>query len=140
MSKPEIKKHFVTFFSPGTFMAETTEKPITSWNVEEAVEMARGIKERYGAVPYAFQFQTRGRTAKDLDSRVLKTSGYYFLGGEVFTVADIEKRNDPNEKILLSNMINNHYKKIVVNTNSWKWTQPLNAGDVVLDVDLKVKK
>jgi len=28
----QIQKHFVTFYSPGTFVAETTEKPIKSWS------------------------------------------------------------------------------------------------------------
>lgn len=28
-----MEAHFVTFFSPGTFVAEDTTKPIDSWNL-----------------------------------------------------------------------------------------------------------
>jgi len=107
--------------------------PIDSWNVEKAVEMVSGISERYGATPYGFQFSTRERSEEDLDSKVTKTSHMYYLGGEVFTIAEIEARNDPKESILLSNMKGNHYERIIVNTNSWKWTQPLQKDDIVLD-------
>ena len=34
-----MKKHFVTFLSPGTFVSETTTKPIASWSVEKAKAM-----------------------------------------------------------------------------------------------------
>lgn len=129
-----MKKHFVKFFSPGTFVAEETTKPIESWDVDKAVEMSKDIKERYGAVPYGFCFVTRQRKDDELDSEEVARSGMYYLGGEVFTVEDIEQRNDPDEKILLSNMKGNGWDKIVVNTNSWKWTQPLNKNDQVLAV------
>jgi len=43
-----MKKHFVHFLSPGTFVAEETSKPIASWSVEKAVKMAREITERHG--------------------------------------------------------------------------------------------
>jgi hypothetical protein len=35
-----VKQHFVTFYSPGTFFAETSEKPIDSWDVEKAKDEA----------------------------------------------------------------------------------------------------
>lgn len=54
-----MEKHFVIFYSPGTFVHETTEKEIAAWNTQAAMDMARGIKERYGATPYGFQFITR---------------------------------------------------------------------------------
>ena len=65
-----MKKHFVTFFSPGTFVSETTEKEIDSWDVEKAKELARSIKERHGATPYGFRFITRSRNDDELDSKV----------------------------------------------------------------------
>lgn len=131
-----MEKHFVTFYSPGTFVAETNELPIDAWDTEKAVELARGIKQRYGARPYGFRFSTRSRGPDDLDSKVTAKSPYYFLGGRVETLAEVEARNDPKESILRSNMRGNGYDRIVVNDNSWRWTQPLDAGDVVLDVTL----
>lgn len=47
----KVEKHFVTFYSPGTFMAEASEYPIASWDVEKAKKMAEGVRERHGAVP-----------------------------------------------------------------------------------------
>lgn len=127
-----IEKHFVTFLSPGTFLAEQTTKEIPEWDPEAAMKMADDITERYGATPYGFYFTTR-RNDGELDSKEVARSGTYFLGGEILTVEDVRARNDPDEKILLSNMENNGYEKIVVNTNSYRWTQPLEASDQVLD-------
>lgn len=129
-----MKKHFVTFYSPGTFAAEYTTLPIDSWDVATASEMAHSIKERHGATPYGFRFSTRKRSAKDLDSTIDKTSPMYFLGGKVETLNEIKARNDPSESILLGNMEYNKYKRVITNTNSYRrWTQPLENGDVVLD-------
>lgn len=126
-----MEKHFVTFFSPGTFVAESTTKPIDEWNVDQAMKMAMTVKERHGAVPYGFQFSTRARGPDDLDSKLVKTSPMYYLGGRVETIDDVAKRNNPKESILLSNMRCNKWDRIVVNDS---WTQPLRDGDIVLDM------
>jgi hypothetical protein len=128
-----MQKHFVTFYSPGTFVAEQTERPIDSWNVEEASEMAHAITERYGAKPYGFQFTTRCRGDGDLDSKEIARSPFYHLGGRVETLAEVEARNDPKEETLRFNMRGNGYDRIVVNDNSWRSTRPLGETDVVLD-------
>lgn len=131
-----MEKHFVTFFSPGTFVAETTEKPIASWNVDKAVEMARSVSERYGAKPYGFRFSTRARQDDELDSKVVKSSGTYYLGGRVETKDEVFARNDPAEKILRANMECNDIEKIIINDNSWRYTGAFGADDVLLDVSL----
>lgn len=128
-----MKQHFVIFQSPGTFVHEETEKPIDSWDVEKAKDMARKIKERHGATPFAFYFTTRSRTEKELDSKVTEKSCTYFLGGKVETLEEVKARNLPDEKILRRNMEANNIKKILVNTNSYKVTVPLEKDDVVLD-------
>lgn len=128
-----MKAHFVTFLSPGTFVSEETTKPIASWSVPEAVKLSKKIVERYGAKPYAFRFSTRERGDNDLDSKTTKESGLYFLGGRVMTLPDVE-REMPNERILISNMRNNGFKKVVINDNSWRTAQPLHAEDTVLEV------
>jgi hypothetical protein len=43
----KMEKHFVTFLSPGTFMAEDSTKPISSWDIKKAQQMAAKVKERY---------------------------------------------------------------------------------------------
>lgn len=128
-----MKKHFVIFESPGTFFHEKTEKPIDAWDVEKAAEMAHDITERYNATPFAFYFTTRERKDNELDSRVTKTSGRYFLGGKIETMEEIKARNNPDERILVGNMEANNYPSVVVNTNSWKCVQPLTTDDTVLD-------
>lgn len=128
-----MQKHFVTFYSPGTFCAEQTTKPIESWDVDTAVSMSKEIKERHGALPYGFRFSTRERGENDLDSHETKTSAMYYLGGEILTLKQLQAKGDPSNDILISNMECNGWKKVVVNTNSWKWTQPLMKGDKVIN-------
>lgn len=128
----KVEAHFVTFYSPGTFVAETTEKPIELWDTDIAKSMAAKIKERYNAAPYGFRFTTRSRSAEDLDSKVTATSPMYFLGGEVETLAEVKARATDKDRILVSNMEINGYERIITNNNSWRWTQPLEATDVVL--------
>jgi len=128
-----MRKYFVVFCSPGTFVAETTQKPIESWDVDKAVEMSREIIERYNAKPYGFYFITRERGPRDLDSKEVERSTMYYLGGEVITLDELKAQNNSEDRILIQNMECNGWNRVVVNKNSWKWTQPLNDGDTVLD-------
>lgn len=127
-------QHFVTFYSPGTLMSETRTVDIESWDVDQAVALSEGIVERHGARPYGFRFSTRERKDSDLDSREVNTSPMYFLGGVVETLEEIEARNDPREEILRSNMRNNGYDRVLVNTNSYRFVTPIRDSDIVLDV------
>jgi len=128
-----MKKHFVEFLSPGTFVSETTVKPIKKWDVDEAVKMARGIKERHGATPYGFRFFTRERGAGDLDSKVVKTGGIYFLGGKILTLAQVKARKKAGDGILISNMECNKIERVIENTNSWRVTLPFRDEDTLLE-------
>jgi|SRR6185369_12565596 len=127
-----MKKHFVTFLSPGTFVAEETTKEIDSWDVDKAMEMSGQIIERHNALPYGFYFTTLERGDEDFNPRQTSKSGMYYLGGDVLTVDDLKAQNDSSNDILISNMEINGWHKVVVNRNSWSWTQPLEEGDVVL--------
>lgn len=131
-----VSQDFVVFYSPGTFFAEQTSKPIEGWDVDKAVEMARAVTERYNARPYGFRFITRTREEDELDSSISASSGLYYLGGRVETLDEVKARNDPNEEILRSNMECNGWDRVVINDNSWRWTQPLEDGDTVLDIKL----
>lgn len=128
-----MEKHFVTFYSPGTFCAETTEIEIAAWDVQAAKAIAREIRERHNARPYGFRFTTRGRGPDDLDSKVTNTSPMYYLGGKVETLAEVKARAKESDRVLISNMEGNGWDRIITNDNSWRWTQPLNYNDVVLD-------
>lgn len=129
-----MKKHYVNFMSPGSFMAETTTKEIDSWDVNKAIEISENIEERYGAKPYGFYFTTRERKDTDFDSKQVAESGMYYLGGKVRTIAEVEAENNPNDKILLSNMRSNGYNRVISTTKGWAWTQPLKDNDIVLQV------
>ena len=94
--------------------------------------MAAEIVERYNAKPYGFRFSTKARGEDDLDSKEVAKSPMHYLGGKVETLEEVEARNDPNEDILRRNMRNNDIKRIIVSTSGWRWTQPLEDGDIVL--------
>lgn len=131
-----MKKHFVTFFGPGTFVSEAETKEVKSWNVDDAIQMAADVVMRYGARPYAFQFWTKARGHDEFDSKEVERGPLCYLGGHLETLADVEKRNDPKEEILRSNMRINKIKQIIVNTNSWRFTGEFKDGDILLDVTL----
>lgn len=130
----KMQQHFVEFLSPGTLVSETTTKPISAWNIKQAKEMSKDIKERHGALPYGFRFITRGREDDELDSSIIHRSHMYYLGGTISTLEEVEARNLPDEKTLLSNMKNNDYDRVIENNNSWKITLPLDKEDVILEI------
>lgn len=133
----KMTQHFVVFLSPGTFVPEESKREIASWNVDLAIEMAQGIMARYDSRPFGFQFVTHSRDDHELDSHETTRSNMYYLGGRVFTLAEIQARNDPKEKILLLNMKSNGVTRVIENTNSWKFVGEFKEGDVLLDVTLK---
>ncbi len=135
-----ITKHFVTFYSPGTFVSEQTTKEIESWDTDLAMYIADEITERYSATPYGFRFSTRENDGTSLDSKETKSSNFYWLGGRIETLEEVEARNDPKEVILLSNMRNNGYDRIVVNDNSWRFTGPMGKDDVILPYKAKKRE
>lgn len=126
-----MKQNFVRFFSPGTFVAESTTKEIASWNVPKALEMMADIEERYGARPYGFQFFTKKRGWRDFEPKEVDRSGMYYVNCKVQTVEDIEAEG-PASAVLLQNMKSNGWDKVVSSTKGWSWTQPLREGDILL--------
>lgn len=130
-----MQKHFVKFLSAGTFVAEETTKEIDSWDIEKAKQMSKEITERYGARPYGFCFITKGRSDTDLDSKVIDQSGVYYINGVVETLEELKAKNDPNNRILISNMESNGWDKVVTTCNPYKWTQPFTENDAVVTVE-----
>lgn len=117
-----MQKHFVTFYSPGTFVSETTTKEIDAWSVDLVVRMAKEIVERHRATPYGFKFKTQ--ESDGWEPKTVKESGMYFLGGKLLILDDIPDVSE--NRILRSNMRNNGYDTVIENTNSWKVTLPFN--------------
>ena len=122
-----MTKHIVIFSWPGFFFADSKPHPISDWNVTEAMKIARDYKD----LPYCFQFITRERADDDLDSHVSKRSGMFYIGGTVFTLDEIKAEHDPNNRILLSNMENNNWDRII---RVRGWTQPFEEGDHIVDI------
>lgn len=133
-----IEQHFVTFVSPGTFVPETTTRPIPAWDTDEATSMASGIVERHGARPYSFFFTTR-RNDEELDSREVARSCHYFLGGTVLSLADVKARNDPADRMLIQDMEGKGIDRVVENCNSYRAVLPLSEEDVVLEFSMAPK-
>ena len=127
-----MKAHFVTFYSPGTFVHEETTKPIDKWDVDMAVKMAAKVTERYDSRPFGFQFSTRERKAKEVDSRVTTRSSMYYLGGTVETLAEVKARATKDDRILVQNMEGNGWDRVVTTNTPWRCIQPLLKGDIVL--------
>lgn len=126
-----MKKRFVTFYSPGTFVAETTTKGVANWNVEKAVEMMASIEERYGAKPYGFQFYTMRRGLRDFEPKEIERSPMYYVNCRVQTLEEVEAEG-PVTATLAQNMRTNKWDRVVTTQEGWKWTQPLRKGDIVL--------
>lgn len=136
------RSQFVVFTSPGTFFSKQSSRLVGSWDLSEAVKLSKDIKERYGARPYTFHFETRvvsepiddGEGGKlEVQPKTVETSGQHFLGGKVYSYDEVCARNDPKEDILRSNMLCNSYWFVVENRNSYKSVQPFNSDDVVVD-------
>lgn len=145
MPKPKIvEKHYAVFFSPGTFVSETNEKPVKSWDTEAVTPLWQGIEQRHGAKPYGFRFETRleaeaipdgrGGTLR-VEPKTTASSGMHYIGGDLQTYADIVKANLPGEEILRSNMRCNEIPVILVNTNSYKFTAAFGEEDCVVHPD-----
>lgn len=128
---PMFRKHFVMFYSPGTFFAETTQFEIDSWDVDTALELYKSVPN--GLKPYAFRFITRERADDELDSHISDSSNTYFINGKLLTIDDV-KELDGDHDILIENMNNNGYEYVVQLGDKYKFYQPFKAGDTLVEV------
>lgn len=136
------EKHVVVFHCPGTFVDETSEQEVKSWDLKEAIALNENIVARYGAKPYGFRFMTlrvadpvddgHGGTMK-VEDKVIAKSSFHFLGGKVETYPEVLARNDKEENTLRFNMRCNKFWTVIINTNSYKTTRPFENDDVVVN-------
>jgi hypothetical protein len=96
--------------------------------------MSKNITERYDAKPYGFYFTTRERGENDFDSKQTERSCMYFLDGKILSLAEVESRKNPDDRILISNMRGNGYNRVIENTNSWKAVLPFTDKDTLLNM------
>lgn len=139
-----MRQHSVTFYSPGTFVSESTTKPIGEWETEQAMKMAGDVSERYGAKPFGFRFHTHivsgdvpdgeGGALK-VQPREVAASSMHHINATVETFDDVEARGDEKESIMRSNMRCNGYPLVAITTNSFKSTQPFGVDDVLVNAD-----
>ncbi len=144
-----MRKHYVTFYSPGTFFPEESTKPISKWDTTEAVHLSKTIIERYNALPHSFRFRTMLEAEPVPDGeggelqvapKEAESSGLYYLGGVLRDYDEVKQKNDDKEKILLSNMKCNRMWVIIENTNSWRFTGEFSENDCIVDEQGKVVK
>lgn len=141
------EKCYVRFFSPGTMFSEESCRPIDSWNIAAAVEMANGIKERHAAKPYGFKFVTmlehdpipdgRGGTFA-VEPKQLRESAMHHFGGKILRYDDVP--DDQEHSILRGNMRCNDMPLVIENRNSWRHTGEFKADDVVVEADGSISR
>ena len=122
---PQIEtKHYLETYYPGFLVSDTS--------VEE-VDHRDPKRVELDDRAYAFRFFDRTVTTtpdgEALMGKPKNHSGLIFPEGRVMTPEDVE-RDMPGEKILISNMRCNGYKRVV--HTKFGQTFPLNDEDVVL--------
>jgi len=100
-------KHFVEFLSPGSFFSESSSKEVKSRNDSQI---------KIGDHCFGYRFYDRNEfshpdTGETLKGKPMNYSHWTYFG-EVMTLAQV-KKNVPDNRILVTNMINNGYKKVV---------------------------
>jgi hypothetical protein len=109
----------VTFYSPGTFVAEYREIHTLMTDPNEIKLLGQEIVERHGAKPHSFTIEGDPKT-------------YWFGKNKVIAYADIPDTKE--NEVLRWNMQFNQWSHIIENSNSWKFTAPYNPEkDVILE-------
>lgn len=122
-----ITRHYVTFYYPGTIVAETEDRPVESRDPAK-LDLPSGA--------YAFYFFDRVETTVDgekLEGKKKNISGTYYPNGKICTQADV-KAMGPTARILLQNMESNKWDRVVMPPNG-RFCQPLKDADVVYELD-----
>ena len=126
-----MTKHFVEFHYPGTFVAETAVVEITSRDADFNIP-----KTCFGFVFFDREYVTVDGEQLS-GSRKNESNFWYF--GTVYTLHQLEVLNTNSKyDVLLSNMKCNKWPR-VVRTRCGNF-QPLEAGDVVLNIPRNVEE
>lgn len=135
-------KHYATFYSPGTFVAETTEHEVPAWDTKVALKIAAGVSERYGAKPFCFIFTTLIVTSEvpggqggfmPESRKETGRSGRYFIGGRLRTLEQVELEEP--ESTLAWNMRTNRWPVVIETCTPYRHTNVFEGEDVQLNAD-----
>lgn len=135
-------KHYVDFYSPGTFVSEQSRREVPSWDILAAIELANGIQERHGAKPYGFRFSSYmvhdpipdGQGGElNVEPKEIAKSELHYLGGEIKRFDDVPETQE--FEILRSNMRCNRNPVVIENRNSYRFTGVFAGTDCIVGPD-----
>jgi len=124
-----LEKHFVSFYSPGSFSCEFITEEIDRWDVKKACERAKALKKECGMTPIAFDFRTRRREDDELDSKLVKKSPIYHINGKIIDISQVKDED------LLSAMRLGNFKSIVQTYNGIDHNEMFAEGDQILEIN-----
>lgn len=135
-----IKEYLILIHVPRVFLKREEEFiPVKELSIQKGKEICSEFEKKHKLIPMSFQFITEiynGSVITEYSDDTI-FSGHYYLGGRVYTLEELEKINDPKYEILIRNMklpiFIEKTNKVIINTDTWKWSMPFYKGDIVLD-------
>ena len=122
-----VCKTYVEFLYPGIIVSESSSKEVQSRDISTIEIPGGAFALKFYDIEYN-EVKIDGKVLKDEPKRCRET-GWQYLGGEVLTLADVEKKM-PSERILISNMEWNKIKKVV--KTKFGQCMPMEKGDCVI--------
>jgi len=123
----------VTFYTPGSFMPNESSKVVETHDPTEIAGMAP--KHAFCFTIEDFVEKTTTVDGEDFKKteQVGATSGRFYLGGDVYTVAELKAKfgDDSRHQTLISNIEGSYPKAIQCRTGNW---QPFSDDDTYLDI------
>lgn len=128
-----VRTTYVEFLYPGLLMSESSSQEVASRDLLKLEVPENAFGFRFFDV-LSMTVEVEGEEV-ELTSKTLNKSATHYYGGTVYTAAQI-KRQFPDEKILISNIEGNRYKKVIkCRTGNW---QPFQKDDVLVEEAVKV--
>jgi hypothetical protein len=119
-----MKTTYIEWMHPGSFVSESTTEKVKN----------RDIPNVFPKTAYAFRFfdmtEVVSNEGESLKGSARNHSGFYYIGGVSLTIEDV-KRLHPDKRILISNMENNNWNRIVM--TRFNQAMPLNNDDTIIE-------
>lgn len=135
--------YLVTYYSPGTFFAETSAYKFDNFFLRHFVKKAESITERYNAKPYGFCVEKYEEIVGlpngfECKPKLLeKAEGTFFINGKVVFSRDLDKEKDG---IFISNLERNSQGVGITSTNSYRFNSYFSESDfIVNDVGVTIR-